>query len=740
MPPDAAARHASSTPEPRSEASAPGSSASARPRKPRRGPLPSPLREQAPTAKEFEKALADLANMDIGSPAFSPSSPHAERSAEASDADQAAPSLSGLVGRSAARALSLGVSEVPVSEWRMPATLWAIDCAGGAGAVAESFNAALRLGDELGERDATAFTPEMLKDPGKWLAKADHVIVLDQCPEAKTCAKLALSRGKFVAWVHAGPLDGFGRANARGRSRAHSFARRLWLWARLVEEQGAVPEAPGGGPLSESLLALFDGRELFEDARAMACDMVEAILRSGAEDAAPVMERLARLAGPGPREAPDLREGDPARLADVAGLAEPARSQLLLLGRRLREPGGRGALLHGLPGTGKTMLAKIIALESGRHWVGCSYGDWQACEHLGQHLEAMSASFQEAIARAPSVLFVDEIDSVGSRARGSSRNHEYTTAVINAMLEWTQRAIQAGVAVIGATNYPERVDPALTRAGRLGEWIELALPDARGRSALLAQALPGLPDPSGWAARLGRCSPAKIGELARSARELARERGLARPGSAELEECLSSETAKTLGGRDAARMAYPTALGLCAKAWALRAHGSGAPRPTELSVEAGLEEIGRVELDAPFARGSGELAWLRLQVAMAAPAARLEAARKGAWAQSPQALSALADLDERERQEALGCLSELSRSGLGSESQSACSPWIDPASGMASLAANAWSAALASARAALPSLEAGARSLAERRRMSADELWAAMGLPAQDGAAPSWIH
>lgn len=732
MPHDLAEHPARSTSEVHTAASTENGSRAEpaiRPRK-RRGQPPAVHHETSADVSAFNHALL--------------AAEFAVQNEETAD-DEKLTSLPGSTERAATEhagllALSLGISEIPATEWHMPATLWAIHCQGGASAVAESFHAALRLGHEFGEREATVFNAEMLKEPAKWLTKSEPVIILDQSFEAKACAKLALAQGKFVAWVHRAPLDGFGRANARGQAKAHSFAHRLWLWTRLVEDQGLAPLAPDGATLSDSLLALFEASVPSESARIMACGMVEKMMHLKSTEISPIMERLARLAGPGPREEPNLCEGDPLLLADVVGLAEPARAQLLLLSRRLRQPGGRGVLLHGLPGTGKTMLAKIIALESSRHWVGCSYGEWQACEHLGQHLEAMAASFQEAIACTPSVLFIDEIDSVGSRARSSSRNHEYTTVVINAMLELTQRAIEAGVAVIGATNYPERVDPALTRAGRLGEWIELILPDASGRADLLAQTIPGLDDPVGWAARLGRCAPAKISELARTAGALARERGLARPGASELAESLQAELSKTLAGRDAQSLAYPTALGLCAKAWALRAHGPGAPRPTELSIEVGIEEIGRVELDAPFSRGSGSLAWLRLQVAMSAPAARLEAARKGAWADSPQALGALADLDERERSEAMDCLAELSRTGLGSESADAAAPWVDPASGLSSLATNAWNAALASARSALPFLEKGARVLAERRHMSADELWGAMGLPEHELVARPWLH
>ncbi|MFC3167204.1 AAA family ATPase, partial [Paracoccus fontiphilus] len=96
----------------------------------------------------------------------------------------------------------------------------------------------------------------------------------------------------------------------------------------------------------------------------------------------------------------------------------------------------RGLLIAGPPGCGKTELARAMAREPGIHLEAGSYATWQAAGHLGLMLEAMRESFRRAAAQAPSVLFIDEIDSFGSRVGGrTSRNESYEEKVIGGLLE-----------------------------------------------------------------------------------------------------------------------------------------------------------------------------------------------------------------------------------------------------------------------------------------------------------------
>ena len=140
-----------------------------------------------------------------------------------------------------------------------------------------------------------------------------------------------------------------------------------------------------------------------------------------------------------------------------------------------------GLLLIGAPGTGKTTLARAIAKDCGVKFVVASAAKWQSAGALDAHLSAMRADFAEAHRYAPAILFIDEIDSIGSRENLDDRNAVYQTEVINALLEQIQGINTTGsVIVIGATNYLEKVDPALRRSGRLDQVVEIPLPNIDG--------------------------------------------------------------------------------------------------------------------------------------------------------------------------------------------------------------------------------------------------------------------
>ncbi|MDE3783408.1 AAA family ATPase [Sinorhizobium meliloti] len=192
----------------------------------------------------------------------------------------------------------------------------------------------------------------------------------------------------------------------------------------------------------------------------------------------------------------------------------------------------RGALLHGPPGCGKTTYAQALANSCDVDLVVASAARWQAKGHLGDYLKAMRAAFSQAKKQSPSILFIDECDSFGDRDRGGDDDHrDYRRQVINGLLECLDPAEgREGVVVVGATNNPSVIDRALLRPGRLETLIEIPLPDAAARVAILRH---HLRDPSfendlarfvsatrGW-------SGADIEKLARDARRLSRRRKVA---------------------------------------------------------------------------------------------------------------------------------------------------------------------------------------------------------------------
>jgi DNA polymerase III delta prime subunit len=137
----------------------------------------------------------------------------------------------------------------------------------------------------------------------------------------------------------------------------------------------------------------------------------------------------------------------------------------------------RGMLLIGPPGTGKTMLARAMSREANVRFIHASAADWQSANHLGEHVQSIRSSFSLARRYAPSILFIDEFDSIGRRGHGGN-NEFYHTAIVNAVLEELQGfQDREGVVVIAATNRLEGIDPALRRAGRLDRLVGVNYPN-----------------------------------------------------------------------------------------------------------------------------------------------------------------------------------------------------------------------------------------------------------------------
>ena len=200
------------------------------------------------------------------------------------------------------------------------------------------------------------------------------------------------------------------------------------------------------------------------------------------------------------------------RIDEIPGLPNKTKRALEKVLHSFRKKNPEGIILYGPPGTGKTMLASSLAKESGRSYVSGSFSEWQSNAHLGDVICNIRQTFKEARRNAPSVLFLDEIDSIPSR-ENEGRNQDYWIPIVNCLLEEIQGIYgNSDIAIIGATNRLESLDSGITRRKRLGIHIEIALPDNKGKAEILRHYLPELSDKSATmiSESFGPCSAADI--------------------------------------------------------------------------------------------------------------------------------------------------------------------------------------------------------------------------------------
>ncbi|EXJ81874.1 hypothetical protein A1O1_07939 [Capronia coronata CBS 617.96] len=187
------------------------------------------------------------------------------------------------------------------------------------------------------------------------------------------------------------------------------------------------------------------------------------------------------------------------RFSDVHGCDE-AKEELQELVEFLKNPdkfnklGGKlpkGVLLVGPPGTGKTMLARAVAGEAGVPVFYMSGSEFDEL-YVGVGAKRVRELFSQARAKAPAIIFIDELDAVGGKR--NARDPAYAKQTLNQLLtELDGFSPSTGVILIAATNYPESLDKALTRPGRFDRHINVPLPDVRGRIEILKHHMRNMP-------------------------------------------------------------------------------------------------------------------------------------------------------------------------------------------------------------------------------------------------------
>jgi transitional endoplasmic reticulum ATPase len=200
--------------------------------------------------------------------------------------------------------------------------------------------------------------------------------------------------------------------------------------------------------------------------------------------------------------------------------------------RRLGIRPAKGFLLYGPPGTGKTLLAKAAARESQANFISMKSSDLLS-KWYGESEQQLSRLFARARQVAPTVIFIDELDSLVPARGGGLGEPQVTERVVNTILaEMDGLEELQGVVLIGATNRPNLIDPALLRPGRLDELIYVGPPDVAGRRRILAIHAKRMPlgadvDLEDLARRTERFTGADLEDLTRRAGLTALRRDLA---------------------------------------------------------------------------------------------------------------------------------------------------------------------------------------------------------------------
>jgi cell division protease FtsH len=265
--------------------------------------------------------------------------------------------------------------------------------------------------------------------------------------------------------------------------------------------------------------------------------------------------------------------------ADVAGVEEAVEElrevvDFLEHPARYRRLGGRipkGVLVVGPPGTGKTLLARAVAGEADVPFFYLSGSDFVEL-FVGLGAARVRDLFEQAKARAPCIVFIDELDTVGRSRAGAvptpAGGHDEREQTLNQLLtEMDGFDPTTAVILMAATNRPEVLDPALLRPGRFDRQVVVDLPDRRGREAILriharSVALDGRVDLRLLAARTPGFAGAELANVVNEAALLAARRGRDMVATTDLEEAIDrvavglARHSRVLGERERRRVAY----------------------------------------------------------------------------------------------------------------------------------------------------------------------------------------
>ncbi len=369
------------------------------------------------------------------------------------------------------------------------------------------------------------------------LEARENVVVIGATNRPEALDEALRRPGRFDREIVVGVPDTAGRREILGiHTRGMPLAEDVDLDAMARTSYGFVGADLGALAREAAISAL---RRLLPEIDLDEAEIPQEVLDRLMVTAADFQDALKRVQPSALREiqiqVPNVGGADHAGLEDVKrqlreGIELPLQNPEAF--RRLGIRQARGFLLFGPPGNGKTLLAKAVAREAEANFVATKSSDLLS-KWYGESEKQISRLFQRARQVAPTVVFIDEIDALAPQRGGGLGEPAVTERVVNTLLaEMDGLEELQGVVVIGATNRPMLLDPALLRPGRFDEIVYVPVPDEAGRRTILGIQTARMPlgddvDLDELAKRAERYSGADLENLVRKAGLLALRENLA---------------------------------------------------------------------------------------------------------------------------------------------------------------------------------------------------------------------
>ncbi len=404
----------------------------------------------------------------------------------------------------------------------------------------DEFDSIAQRRDDFGNQESRRTVNELLRTLEQW-RRVPELIVMAATNNLDSLDPAAIRPGRFDRHIRVDMPDAPARAAIFGAAlKGRPLAPDVDVERLAVSAEGLTPAAIVRAVDAAALAAFEESTDSGQVVALTAAHLRAALEQRGGTDR-PTVEDWTwdKLILPAATKA---------ELQQVVAMVKNPE-----LARTLGVEPPTGLLLTGPPGTGKTTIAKVLAAQA-----GCSFypitGADVTSPWLGESERSIARLFERARTNQPSIIFLDEIDAIAGK-RGEWGG--YDRQINQLLAEIDGVGGQRGVFVLGATNRPDQLDPALLRGGRLSRTIEIPLPDAAGRAALLKLFTAGMPlegvDVDGLARRTAGLSGADLKALCQQAAVEALTRSSAVVTGADLDAALAKRGGRAPDAADRGR-------------------------------------------------------------------------------------------------------------------------------------------------------------------------------------------